>query len=112
MTTRPEVEIGPQLWRGVSAMALFALMTVVFMTAGFGDPTGFAGLDSITKVLGYAMFDVPADSVSATGTEPFLVAFEIIDVVLVAALVAAVMLARREEAGEIVSALRSFGGDE
>jgi len=112
MTSRPEIKLGPHLWRGLSALALFVLLSVVFLGAEFGAPAGFAELESITRTLGYAMFDIPAESVEGTGTEPFLVAFEIIDVVLVTALVAAVMLARREQAGEVVSALRSLGGDE
>jgi NADH-quinone oxidoreductase subunit J len=118
MTSRPELKTGPHLWRGLSALALFGLLAAVFLGAGFGNPVGFAALDddpdtSITETLGYAMFSIQADSIEATGTEPFLVAFEIIDVVLVAALVAAIMLARREEGGQIVSALRSLrGGDD
>jgi len=112
VTTRPRLKIGAHLWRGLSALVLFGVFVLVFLGADFGTPAGFAGLESITATLGYALFDVSAESVESTGTEPFLVAFEIIDVVLVAALVGGVMLARREEAGEVVSALKSIGGDE
>jgi NADH-quinone oxidoreductase subunit J len=45
-------------------------------------------------------------------SETFLVVFEIIDVVLVAALVAAVMLARRESGRGLLDALRSEVGDD
>jgi hypothetical protein len=59
---------------------------------------------TITKSIGYAMFNIEKPAVASEG---FLVAFEIIDLVLVAALVGGVMLARRELEGEVVTALRS-----
>jgi len=78
---------------------------------------------TITESIGHAMFgfndpsaasDERVESVqmAAVESEGFLAAFEIIDVVLVAALVGAVVLARREVDGEIVSALRPDGGEE
>jgi NADH-quinone oxidoreductase subunit J len=114
MTTRPRLEIGSHLWRGLSAIALFALLAVVFFGAGFPDPAGFEGVGEITPVIGYAMFGLehPQQVVESTGTESFLIAFLIVAVVLDAALEAAVMLARREVGGEIVSALRIPGGEE
>lgn len=59
---------------------------------------------SITANIGYLMFAIESDQRSAPG-ETFLVAFEIIDLVLVGALVGAVVLARRDEGGEVVTAL-------
>lgn len=112
MSTRPELQLGSHLWRGLGAVALFGVMAAVFLTAPLGEPAGFSNVGSITEAIGYAMFDIPAPVLEETGTESFLVTFEIIDVVLVAALVAAVMLARRETGGSVVSALRSWGGDD
>ena len=114
MSTRPELKLGSHLFRGLGAVALFGVMVAVFINANLGAPAGFEGIreaaGGITHVIGFAMFDIPAPILEETGTESFLVAFEIIDIVLVAALVAAVMLARRETGGSVVSALRSWGG--
>ncbi|WP_257300209.1 hypothetical protein [Haloarchaeobius sp. FL176] len=66
---------------------------------------------SITENIGYLMFAVDSDQRSAPG-ETFLVAFEIIDMVLVGALVGAVVLARRDEGGEVVAALGLRDSDE
>jgi len=112
MTTRPELKLGTHLWRGLSALVLFGFLAVVFLGAEFGGPAGFADLETITPVIGFAMFDIPHPSIEETGTETFLVAFIVIALVLDAALEAAVMLARREDAGEVVSALASWGGDD
>lgn len=91
MTTRPRLNLGRHLVPGLAAVALFAVMAAAFLTAEFPAPQGF-GEGSITASIGYAMFDLGGPIPS----EGFLVAFEIIDVALVAALVAAVMLADRE----------------
>jgi NADH-quinone oxidoreductase subunit J len=69
-------------------------MAFVFLTSQWGQPVGF-GEGSITKSIGFAMFDLVG--LASHESEPFLVSFEIIDLALVAALVAAVMLGRREE---------------
>jgi NADH-quinone oxidoreductase subunit J len=91
---------------GVAALALFAVMAWVFVGAEFGEAAaGFAGDAGITASIGYAMFNIGAEN--AVPSEGFLISFEIIDLVLVAALVGAVMLARRDDGGEITSALRS-----
>ncbi|SDM84450.1 hypothetical protein SAMN05192554_10898 [Haloarchaeobius iranensis] len=66
---------------------------------------------SITENIGYLMFAIESDQRSAPG-ETFLVAFEIIDLVLVGALVGAVVLARRDEDGEVVTALGLHSSDE
>jgi len=103
LTTKPELKLGAHLGRGVGAIALFAVIGWVVVRSGLGVPAGFPADASITASIGYAMFDLPGGGVPAEG---FLAAFEIIDVVLVAALVAAVMLARRETGGSLVNALR------
>ena len=93
-------------WPGVAALALFAVLAWVFVGAEFGEAaSGFAGEAGITASIGYAMFNIAADN--AVASEGFLIPFEIIDLVLVAALVGAVMLARRDDSGQITSALRS-----
>jgi NADH-quinone oxidoreductase subunit J len=106
MTTKPELKLGSHLVPGLAAVALFAVMAAVFLTASFPEPQGFPNDASIVASIGYAMFDLDFGGVSS---ESFLVAFEIIDVVLVAALVGAVMLARREP-GTTTVKLVSDGG--
>ncbi|MFC7080674.1 NADH-quinone oxidoreductase subunit J [Halorussus caseinilyticus] len=109
MTTKSNDD-GSRMLPGVAALALFAVMAWVFVGAEFGDAaSGFGGDASITASIGYAMFNIPAQN--AVPSEGFLIPFEIIDLVLVAALVGAVMLARRDEGGEITSALRSKAAD-
>jgi hypothetical protein len=68
-----------------------------------GDETHGVVSVSITESIGYAMFGLTEHIPSEYRSESFLAVFEIIDLVLVAALVGAVMLARREDAGEIVT---------
>ena len=106
MTTKPELNLGSHLVPGLAAVALFAVMAAVFLTASFPEPQGFPNDASIVASIGYAMFDLDFGGVSS---ESFLVAFEIIDIVLVAALVGAVMLARREP-GTTTVKLVSDGG--
>lgn len=102
MTSRPRVQT-ERLLPGLVALGLFVILAATFLTASFPDPTGFPGPGSITASIGYAMFDLAGGTYDSEG---FLVAFEIIDIVLVAALVAAVMLAKTEEGGRIAGALR------
>jgi NADH-quinone oxidoreductase subunit J len=98
MTTRPRtIDLGRRLVPGLAAVGLFVVMAAAFLTSQFGESAGF-GEGSITAAIGYALFNIQADVIPAE-TELFLVSFEIIDVVLVAALVGAVMLAKREEEG-------------
>ncbi|WP_255196711.1 NADH-quinone oxidoreductase subunit J [Halorarius litoreus] len=92
MTTRPRLYKGGKA-TGIAALALFVVLVAVFLTADFGEMAGFGGVDGITATIGYAMFNLDAGTLPSEG---FLIAFEIIDVVLIAALAAAVMLARRE----------------
>lgn len=106
MTTKPELRTGSHLLPGLAAVVLFVVMAVAILRASFGDPQGFAADASITASIGYAMFNLDMGAVPGEG---MLVAFEIIDAVLVAALVAAVLLARREEEGEMVALLADGG---
>ena len=105
MTSRPELKVGSHLVPALAAVALFVVMAAVILTAPFGSPSGFPGDASIVASIGYAMFDLDGP----VAAESFLVAFEIIDLVLVAALVGAVMLARREEDGASVALLADGG---
>ncbi|ADQ67705.1 hypothetical protein C499_17724 [Halogeometricum borinquense DSM 11551] len=103
MTTRPRLKLGSHLVPGLAAVALFVVMVAAFVTASFPEPQGFGGDVNITASIGYAMFNLGFGEVAS---ESFLVAFEIIDIVLVAALVGAVMLARREtgdSAGQVLA---------
>jgi len=58
---------------------------------------------SITETIGYGMFGMTDRQPADLGSENFLAVFEMIDLVLVAALIGAVMLARREGEGVVVS---------
>ena len=91
----PELNLGSHLIPGLAAALLFLVMAVVFLQAPFGEPQGFPADASIVASIGYAMFNIDLGAVPSEG---FLAMFEMIDIVLVAALAAAVMLARREEA--------------
>ncbi len=99
---------------GLVAVALFVVLAVVFLGASFKDAQGFANGANITASIGYAMFDIGnVGGKSLVHSEAFLAAFEVIDLVLVAALVGAVMLASREEGGILSgssSTIRTDGG--
>mgnify|MGYP006300281721 CR=1 FL=1 len=115
MPTRPRAKIGRHMLPGLAAAALFVGMATVFMRAQFPDAlldsVGFDG--SVTASIGYALFDLTGtmdgNVEGVIASDGFLAAFEIIDVVLVAALVAAVMLARREEGGSLRTAIADGG---
>ncbi|WP_158855545.1 hypothetical protein [Halorhabdus sp. CUG00001] len=92
----------------VAALALFAVLTAVFLTATFPAAAGFEAGASITAGLGYALFDMAGQSPLVT--EGFLVSFILIAIVLDAALDGAILLARREE-GSVLDRLRE-GGEE
>lgn len=96
MTTRPRLKLGGHLVPGLAAVALFVIMAAAFLSAEFPAPQGF-GTGSITASIGYALFDLKGPIPS----ENFLAVFEIIDVALVAALAAAVMLAKRDSGGPL-----------
>jgi NADH-quinone oxidoreductase subunit J len=94
---------------GIAAVVLFAVLAVVFVGAPLGAQQGFPEGESITANIGYSMFDL--DGMKTVDSENFLITFEIIDVLLVAALVGAVMLARREPGG-LTTALGGDGEDD
>jgi NADH-quinone oxidoreductase subunit J len=105
--TRPRLKLGSHLARGVGAVALFAVMILTFLNASFGEPAGFPADAGITAAIGRTMFNLEP----AVAGESFLVAFEIVDFVLVAALVGAVLLARRETGGRFSEAFTDGGRD-
>ncbi|MFB6136095.1 MAG: proton-conducting membrane transporter [Halobacteriaceae archaeon] len=111
MPTRPELADQPNFVNGLAAVALFVVFAAVFLSASFADPAGFGEGVSVTASLGYALFNIGGDAVktAVVESEGLLAAFEIVDVVLVAALVAAVMLARRETGGSVVTAITDGG---
>jgi len=106
MTSKPTLRVGSHLLPGLAAVALFVVIATVILRASFGAPQGFPSDASITASIGYAMFNLDMGSIPSEG---FIVAFEIIDAVLVAALAAAVMLARREQGGDVVALLADGG---
>ncbi|MCU4925003.1 hypothetical protein OB905_03255 [Halobacteria archaeon AArc-dxtr1] len=106
MTTRPQLRLGRHLLPGVLAIALFGVMALAVLNTEFGEIAGYPDV-GITSALGYAMFDLgPLQAEQGVpGTEPFLVAFLLVAVLLDAALDAALVLAKREDGGEAVSPL-------
>jgi NADH-quinone oxidoreductase subunit J len=114
--SRPRLKLGRHLLPGVVAVALFGVLALVFagapLTDALGPQAGFPD-GSVTANIGYAMFDITGEmpAEQTIPSEGFLVTFEIIDVVLVAALVAAVMLARRDAGTGLTTALGGEDGD-
>jgi NADH-quinone oxidoreductase subunit J len=106
VTTKPELKLGSHLVPGLAAVALFAVLAVVFLQAPFGDAAGFPEGAAITASIGYAMFNLDMGAVPG---ESFLIAFILIAVVLDAALDGAILLAKREEDGSIVTVLADGG---
>lgn len=104
MTTRPRLQKSTRQVVGLLALALFAVLSAVFLTSSFGNAAGFPGDGSITAAIGYAMFNLDA---GAFPSEGFLVSFIVIAVVLDAALDVAVMLGEREDE----DAVAADGGD-
>jgi NADH-quinone oxidoreductase subunit J len=97
MTSRPRLATDVNYVNGIAALALFAVLAYVFVTAGLEPPRGI-GEGSVVASIGFAMFDMLELVPDSHGnTEGFLVAFLTIAVVLDAALDGAVMLARRED---------------
>ena len=109
MVTRPHFASEANHVNGLAAVALFVVLAAVTLTSKFPSPEEFPQGAELVAGIGYAMFNLQPDGV--VPSEQFLVAFEIIDVVLVAALVAAVMLARRGEAMEAIAAMTDGGRD-
>jgi NADH-quinone oxidoreductase subunit J len=115
MTTKPQLTNEGNFVAGLAAVALFLVLGGVFLTASFPTPIGFPEGAAVTKSLGAAMFDIAPSAIMGEGQaavdgEGFIVAFLLIGVLLDAALDGAVMLAKREDAGENVGA--STGTDE
>ncbi len=113
MTTGPELKLDRTLAPGVLAVGLFGVMALIVLNTGFTEMSGYPEGISITAALGYAMFDFTTLQASdgVPGTEPFLISFLLIAVVLDAALDASIVLAKREESGEAVSALAGSDTD-
>jgi len=110
MTSRPRLATNVNYVNGVAALALFAVLAYVFVTAGLGKPAGI-GEGSVVATIGFSMFDMLELVPESHGnTEGFLVAFLTIAVVLDAALDGAVMLARRDDETDTAGA--DVGGDD
>jgi NADH-quinone oxidoreductase subunit J len=109
MVTKPELKEDANYVNGLAASVLFVVLVAVFLTAGFGEPAGFADGASLVAGIGYAMIGLRGSS--PVPVEGFLMTFEIVDLVLVAAVVASVMLASRqtESEGSFVTALTDGG---
>ncbi len=100
---------GPQMSKtlapGILAVVLFLMIALIVINTPFGEPAGFDTAAGITSNIGYAMFDMTA--LQEIDSEPFLVSFILAAIVLDAALDASLVLAKREEGGETVTALSS-----
>jgi len=94
MVTKPQFAENANFSNGLAAVALFVVFAAIFLTTTFPEPAGFPQDASLVAGIGYAMFDLTGQS--PVPTEGFLAAFEMVDIVLVGALVAAVMLASHE----------------
>ena len=112
MVSRPELTEDANFVNGIAAVVLFAVLAAVFLTAGFGADAGFDQGASLVAGIGYALMDLQA--ASPVAVEGFMATFEIVGVVLVAATVAAVTLARRQTDDETspVTALTDGGREE
>lgn len=108
MVSYPELKEDTNYVTGLAAVVLFAVLAAVFLAVGFGEPAGFAEDASLVAGIGYALMDLQGSA--AVTVEGFLATFEIVGVVLVAATVAAVTLARRDGDGDgLVTALTDGG---
>ncbi len=115
MTTGPSLRLGKTLVPGVLAVALFGVMALIALSTGFQDEmAGFPEGIAITSEIGYAMLDLTtmqSTEGAIANTERFLVSFILAAIVLDAALDASLVLAKREEEGETVTALSSAPSD-
>lgn len=107
MTTGPRlISIDRSLVPGLIAVALFAIMSAVFLTAegtslfewAYNDAEGFPDT-SIVGAIGYALIGA-AEEGGVAATENFLVPLILIAVLLDAALDGALMLAKRDDGGD------------
>jgi len=104
--TSPTFPIGPNLLNGTTAVLFFIICSfIIYSTSPLISPIGFPEGAQITTSIGYSLFDIPGSSIESEG---FIAAFEIVDIALVAALVAAVMLARRTPTNIISKVSFSF----
>jgi NADH-quinone oxidoreductase subunit J len=92
--TYPQLALGSHLWRGLGAVALFAVLAAVALGGQFAAGAGFPADASITASIGYALIGL--EPLAAHPVESFLAALIIIAVALDAALDGSVMLARRD----------------
>ena len=106
MTTRPELSTDSNLVPGLAAVAFFVVVAVAMMTATYGEAVGYDDGADITASIGNALFNFTGGSATVEGAG-FLSVFFIITLVLIASLVAAILLARRE--GETVLDLKRGG---
>jgi NADH-quinone oxidoreductase subunit J len=95
MTTKPRRATDVDVLPGIAAIALFAAMAVVILTATFDPAQGYEAGAAITRSIGYALFNLER-AAPVVASEGFLFPFFAIAFVLDAALGAAVMLARRD----------------
>lgn len=102
MTSRPRLRLGRHLLPGLIAVAVFGVIAFVTLRAEIGEPAKFPADTSVTADIGMALINAP----TVIPTEGFLVAFLLVALVLDAALDGAVYMAGREEAGELVTALK------
>lgn len=104
MTTRPKlIPLNRSLLPGLLAVALFGLMTAIFLSATFSFDPGFPDSVSTLVGIGYALIgDVGSAGPEAVyqNSENFLVALILLAVLLDAALDGALMLAKRDDGGE------------
>ncbi|MDZ7702066.1 MAG: NADH-quinone oxidoreductase subunit J [Halobacteriales archaeon] len=98
LVTSPQLNLGGHLWRGLGAVALFAVLAAVTARATFGAGAGFPADANITASIGYALIGL--EQLAAHPVDSFLVALIVIAVVLDAALDGSILLARREEEDE------------
>ena len=87
--SRPQLEQDISLLPGLAAVGLFGVLAAAFLSVELPDPSGFGADAALMKSIGAAMFGFEASNVVSDGTpvasEGFLLAFEIIDFLLVAA---------------------------
>ena len=112
MVSRPELKEETNYVNGLAAAVLFVVLVAVFLTAGFGEPAGFAEGASLVAGIGYALIGLRGSS--PVPVEGFLATFEIVALVLVGAVVASVMLASRQRDDEesLLTALTDGGRKE
>jgi len=97
VTSRPEFAREANYALGVGALALFCVLVAAVALSSFDAPAWYPS-GSVTAAIGYAILGRAGQTDLLSNG--FIAAFEVVDVVLVAALVAAVTLARRDDGGE------------